>query len=262
MTETYTLITGASSGIGKELAEIFAHDGHNLILVARTEIKLLEIERVLEEKYNIRVECFPMDLAVADAAKRLHDQTAAYVVDNLVNSAGFGDWNVFLDADWRRQYEMVQLNVIALMQLIWLYGNDMRSRRYGRILNISSLAAFTAGPYMASYYATKDFVLNFSQGVAEELRGSGVTVTALCPGPTFTGFEAAAGMTDSRMFKLFRPADAKDVAILGYRAMQNGKTVACYGIYTKFLNVATRLSCRKLTRKIAAFINKKPSGRS
>ena len=199
-----------------------------------------------------------MDLAVVDAANHLHQQTESFVVDHLVNSAGFGDWSAFLDSYWQCQYEMVQLNVIALMQLTYLYGNEMKSHHFGRILNLSSLAAFTAGPYMASYYATKDFVLNSSQAVAEELRGSGVTVTALCPGPTNTNFETAARMKNSRMFKVFRPANAKDVAEFGYRAMQKGKAVAYYGMPTRLLNFGTQLSSRKTSRKIAAFVNGKP----
>ena len=260
MGKTYALITGASSGIGRELAEVFARDRHNLILVARSEEKLEKLAAALQKKYGIDAAAMPADLSVPDAAERLHEKTKerGYEVDNLVNSAGFGDWGGFLDSDWKRQSDMVQVNITALMQMTGLYGKDMRKRGFGHILNLSSVAAFCAGPYMSVYYASKGYVLSFSQAVAEELAGTGVTVTALCPGPTSTGFESAAQMKNSKMFTSLHTATAKEVAEYGYRAMQKGKVTAFHGRVTKAVNIGSRLFSRKAVRKAALWINGKP----
>lgn len=256
----YTLITGASGGIGLELATICAKNKQNLILVARNESKLRAIKTELEQKYLTHVEVLTADLSKVDAAQELYDTTTAagYTVSALVNNAGYGDHAAFLDSDWQRQYEMVQLNVTAMMQLTHLYGNDMRKSGHGRILNLSSVAAFSAGPYMSIYYATKGFVLSFSLAVAEELKGTGVTVTAICPGPTSTGFESAANMNGSKMFTFFKPQSAKAVAKCAYRAMMKGKPVAYHSPATKLFNVGSRLTTRKTAAGFAEKINTKP----
>ena len=253
----YTLVTGATGGIGYEIAKVFARNKHNLILVARNQEKLEKIKIDFEKDYSISVVVISMDLSNIDAAKDLYEKTTAegYIVDNLVNNAGFGDWAGFLDSDWKRQYEMVQLNITALMQMTYLYGNDMRKFGEGHILNLSSVAAFCAGPNMSIYYATKAYVLSFSEAVAEELRGTGVTVTALCPGPTATGFEKAAEMKNSKMFTFFKPASAEAVARYGYNKMMKGKVVAYYGMPTNIMNIGSRLSPRSITRKFAKAIN-------
>lgn len=259
MEQTYALITGASSGIGREIAEIFAEHHHNLILVARREDRLLSLKQKLEADYSVSVQVIPEDLSVVDAAKDLHEKTKSMKVDNLVNSAGFGDWGGFLDSSWQRQQDMVQVNITALMQLTYLYGNDMRRNGGGHILNLSSVASFSGGPYMSIYYASKGYVLSFSQAVAEELKGTGVTVTALCPGPTSTGFESAAQMKNSRMFTVLHPAEARDVAQRGYDAMQAGKVVAYHSAATKLMNIGSRLCPRKTARKFAMYINGRPA---
>lgn len=256
----YTLITGASSGIGLELASLCAKKKQNLILVARSGNKLQEIKTELERKYAVHVECFAIDLSKPNSAKELYDKTAdaGYDVTILINNAGFGDHEVFLDSDWQRQQAMVQLNITTLMQLTYLYGNDMRDEGTGRILNISSVAAFSAGPYMSIYYATKGFVLSFSLAVAAELKGSGVTVTAICPGPTKTGFESAADMKNSKMFTQFFPQTAKSVAKCAYRAMMKGKPLVYHSKATKLMNVGSRLTSRKFAAGFAERINQKP----
>lgn len=255
----FTLITGASGGIGLELARLCAADGRNLILVARSAGKLRAVKEELEGKYSIQVEVLTADLSRVDAAKELHEKTTAagFTVDTLINNAGFGDHAAFLDSDWQRQFEMVQLNVTALMQLTHLYGNDMRRQGRGRILNLSSVAAFSAGPYMPIYYASKGFVLSFSLAVARELKGSGVTVTCLCPGPTGTGFEAAANMKGSKMFAL-RPQSAEAVARCGYDAMKRGKAIAYHSPTTKLFNIGSRLVSRSFAASLAEKINTKP----
>lgn len=260
MRKAYTLITGASGGIGKELAELFAKDGHNLILIARNEKKLLGVKKKLETRYGIRVVVIVLDLSKQNAAEKLHAYTTQkqYVVDHLVNNAGFGDWGEFLEADWERQNEMVQVNLFALMRLTYLYGRDMKKQRKGRILNVASVAAFCAGPYMSVYYASKAFVLSFSQAIHEEVKEYGVSVTALCPGPTKTGFETTAQLKNSKMFTLLPVESAKAVAKCGYKAMRKGQPLAYSGLVTKYGNVASRIVSKRIARKFAKQINGKP----
>lgn len=194
----YTLITGASSGIGRELASLFAADGHDLVITARNRTALAEVKSLLERRYGVHVETFAIDLSENDAPLKLYDYTTShgFIIDHLVNNAGFGEWTGFLDGTWRRQHEMMQLNMNALAELTYRYGRDMRDAGAGRILNVSSVASMMAGPYMAMYFASKAFVRSLSEAVAYELRGTGVTVTCVCPGPTATGFEKAAKMRD------------------------------------------------------------------
>ena len=186
----YALITGASSGIGRELAALFAADGHDLIITARRQSKLSEVKRTLERRYHVRVETVALDLSEPDAPRNLHDYTVSHglTVDHLVNNAGFADWTGFLDADWHRQHEMMQLNMAALAELTYRYGRDMRGLGHGRILNISSVASMMAGPYMAMYFASKAFVRSLSEAVAYELRGTGVSVTCVSPRPDLHRF--------------------------------------------------------------------------
>ncbi len=260
MRKAYTLITGASGGIGKELAELFAKDGHNLILVARNEKKLIGVKKKLETRYGIRVVVIVLDLSKQNAAEKLHAYTTQkqYVVDHLVNNAGFGDWGEFLEADWERQNEMVQVNLFALMRLTYLYGRDMKKQKKGRILNVASAAAFCAGPYMSVYYASKAFVLSFSQAIHEEAKKYGVSVTALCPGPTKTGFETTAQLKNSKMFTLLPVESAKAVAKCGYKAMRKGQPLAYSGLVTKYGNVASCIVSKRIARKVAKQINGKP----
>lgn len=185
----YALITGASSGIGREMAALFAADRHDLIITARSQGKLDDVKRTLEHRYGVHVETVALDLSESDAPQQLHDYTVSqgFEVDHLVNNAGFADWTGFLDADWHRQHEMMQLNMAALAELTYRYGRDMREQGHGRILNISSVASMMAGPYMAIYFASKAFVRSLSEAVSYELRDTGVSVTCVCPGPTSTG---------------------------------------------------------------------------
>lgn len=256
---SYTLITGASSGIGRELAKCFAKDGHDLILVARRADALEQVKQELQAACNVDVVVMPEDLAQKDAAQRLYDKTVAagYEVDHLVNNAGFGDCAPYLDSDWQRQYDMLELNVAAMMQATYLFGGAMRRRGFGRILNVSSVASFSGGPGMAIYYATKGFALFFSEALFEELRGTGVTVTALCPGPTRTAFEKEAKLDKARMFSVIPVADAEKVAQYAYRRMLQGKAYAYAGWPVKAMSFVSRLSPRCIARKFAAFVNGK-----
>ena len=253
----YTLITGASSGIGLELAKEFAKHGHNLILAARTGSKLEALKVELENTYPVKVETFAADLSIEEERNRLfaYTQSAGIDVEILVNNAGFGDSNAYLDTSWERQKNMVELNVLALMHLSHLYGNDMKKRGTGKILNLSSAAGLSAGPYMPIYYASKAFVLSLSQAMYEELSGSGVTVTALCPGPTATGFEKSAGMENAKMFHTIGTETAESVARCGYKAVMKGKAVVYHGKITHGFNIASRLLPRSFVRKRAITMN-------
>lgn len=248
MKET-ALITGASSGIGLDLARLFAKDGHDVVLVARSEGRLREIAAELERDCGVKAHVIAADLAQPDAPRTLVDALPC-AVDVLVNNAGFGITGPFVTTDLAKELEMIQVNVVALTALTKLLLPPMVARRRGRVLNVASTAAFQPGPLMAVYYATKAYVLSFSEAIADELRDSGVTVTALCPGPTSTGFADAAGMTKTRLFNLAKPMDSAAVAREGYKAMQRGRRVVVTGMKNKLLTQSIRVSPRRMVTAI------------
>lgn len=255
--EQYTLITGASGGIGRELAKIFAENGNHVILVARNEKKLGELRDEIRKSYGVRAEVITGDLSDEETVKRIYQTTKenGWEVDTLVNNVGFGDHNCFFDTSWERQKNMLDINISALVYMTYLFGNDMREREYGRILNLSSMASLCAGPYMALYYASKVFVRSFSEALTEELAPFHIAVTALCPGPVSTGFEKNADLGGSKMFRVLKVADAASVASAGYRGLVKGKAIVYYGMNTKFLNIVSRIFSRKQIRRIAMRIN-------
>lgn len=250
------LITGASNGIGLELARIHAAKGDDLILVARSENKLAEIRSQLEKQHKIRVTVIAKDLSLPDAAKDVYDETKRLnlTVDYLINNAGFGDFGMFTDTDWHKEQQMINLNITTLTQFTKLYLKDMVGRRSGRIMNVASTAAFQSGPTMAVYYATKAYVLSFSEAVDNEVRDKGVTITTLCPGATESGFQAAAAMEDSALVKGKKLPTSKEVAEYGYSAMMKGKTVAIHGLVNWIMANSVRFLPRalvvKVTRKV------------
>jgi short-subunit dehydrogenase len=251
MNET-ALITGASSGIGLDLARLFAKEGHDVVLVARSEGKLREIAAAIERDSDVKTHVLVADLAKPEAAQRIVDELRARAIDVgvLVNNAGFGLAGPFSETDLAKELEMIQVNVVALTQLTKLLLPAMVARRRGRVLNLASTAAFQPGPLMAVYYATKAYVLSFSEAIADELRDSGVTVTALCPGPTETGFADIANMTASRLFNLAKPMSSADVARAGYEAMKRGRRVVIPGIKNKLLTQSVRVSPRRMVTMI------------
>ena len=253
----YTLITGATGGIGLEFAKVFAARGSSLILVARNEERLKKIQGTLESAYGVDVEIISADLAEKQAPENVYRyvKSQGWRVQILVNNVGFGDHNCFFDTRWQRHKNMIDVNIKALMHLTYLFGEDMRKRRKGRILNVSSLASFCAGPYMSVYYASKSFVRSFSEALSEELKPYHVTVTALCPGPVATGFEQNAGLQDSRMFKMLHVSDAASVARAGYVGMMKGKALVYYGWQTKAASLLSRMCPRMVTRKAAMYVN-------
>jgi len=246
------LITGASSGIGLDLARIFAADGHDVILVARSEAKLRELARELESKHGITVHVLPSDLSKADTPQRLFDAVAAkgLAVDILANNAGLGTTGKFLETDFTTELETIQVNVTALTHLTKLFLPPMVQRGQGRILNVASTAAFQPGPLMAVYYATKAYVLSFSEAIAEELGGTGVTVTALCPGPTATGFQKKANMGSLNLLHVMKPVSSMEVAQAGYRGLMRGKRVVIPGVKNKIGVQALRVSPRRVATKV------------
>ncbi len=220
------LITGASAGIGEELARIHAKKGGDLILVARTRERLHALQAELESKYGITVTLIVEDLSLAGSAQKVFSATQAsgVKVDILINNAGFGGYGEFYKGDLPGYESMMQLNMNTLTSLSHLYLQDMVKQGRGKILNVASTAGFVPGPLHAVYYATKAYVLSFSQAIAEELKGTGVTVTALCPGPVETAFVARANLGGMRVFQ--KAASAAAVAEYGYKAMEQGKIVA------------------------------------
>jgi short-subunit dehydrogenase len=243
------LITGASSGIGLELARLFARDGADLVLVARRRELLEDLAAELRREHGISTTVLDEDLAQEPApariARTLGDR--GITVDTLVNNAGFGTYGPFLDSDLGATLELVQVNVASLVALTRLITPAMVERRSGRILNVASTAAFQPGPLMAVYYASKAFVLSFSEALANELHGSGVTVTALCPGPTRSEFQRRAAMEDSRLVSGLVPMmESAAVALAGYRAMRKGRTLVVPGVANRLGVFSVRLAPRRL----------------
>ena len=258
MTNT-ALITGASSGIGLELAKIHARKGGNLVLVARSVDKLAALKHELESTYNVTVTVIPADLSQPDSAQQVFEQTEALSlqIDTLVNNAGFGGHGHFHQRSLESEQSMMQVNMMALTSLTHLYLKGMVERNEGKILNVSSTASFMPGPLQAVYYATKAFVTSFSQAIAEEVKNYNVTVTALCPGTVATGFVAAGDLEGIDAWK--NAKSAQSVAECGYKAMENGDLIAFNEPQLKFMlnwiiPFMPRKSILKMSRK---FMEKK-----
>ena len=247
-----TLITGASNGIGYELARIFAQNQKNLVLVARSEGKLQALSQELVDKYKIEVVVIAKDLSKSGAAQEIYDELSqkAVVIDHLVNNAGFGDYGFFKDTELSVEVDMINLNVLALTEFCKLFGKEMVARKSGRIMNVASTAAFQPGPLQAVYFATKAYVLSFSEAIANEFADHQVSVTALCPGATETGFAQTANMDGKSFFKNKNLPTAKDVAEFGYKAMMKGEVVAIHGFMNNLLAQSNRLTPRSLVTTI------------
>ncbi len=250
------LITGASSGIGAELARQFAGDQWDVILVARREEKLRELGSELEGKHAIKSHVITCDLSKTDAPTELHArvQELGVTVDALVNNAGFGLLGRFAKLDLQRQLDMVQVNVMALTHLTALFLPEMISRKRGGVLNVGSTAGFQPGPFMAVYFASKAYVLSFSEAIAEELIGTGVTVTCLAPGPTESEFGSKSGMSSSPLFRFGGTMPTESVARAGYRAFRRGKILVVPGIPNKFGTFMVRLVPRIVARKFVKIV--------
>lgn len=248
------LITGASGGIGYELAKLFARDHHHLILVARSADKLAQVARELET-YSATVKTLPLDLASPPAPKFLFDQLQreAIAVDILINNAAFGTFGEFARMGEEEILGQIDLNIRALTELTRLFLPPMVARRSGRIMNVASIAGFQPGPLLAVYYASKAYVISFSEAIANELRNSGVTVTCFCPGATHTGFAQRAGIQESRLFKM-GAMSAEKVALDGYRAVMEGRGMAISGTHNWVVAQSTRFAPRKMVTAVSRWI--------
>ena len=246
------LVTGATSGLGYELALLLARNGHPLVVVARRQADLDRVAGELRDRHSVPVETIVADLARPEAVETIvaELERRRVAVEILINNAGFASYGPFAESNPSREVDMIQVNVVALTHLTRLLLPGMLARRRGRILNVASTAAFEPGPLMAVYYATKAYVLSFSEAIASELRGSGVTVTALCPGPTATGFQRRAAMEDSKLVSGRTLMDARTVAEAGYAAMLAGKTVVIPGWRNWLMAEAVRFAPRNLTTAI------------
>ena len=249
------LITGASSGIGWDLAHIMATD-FDLIVTARNQKKLEELASQLESAHGAHVHVIPADLARPQAPEEIFAEVArrGLPVDVLVNNAGFGSYGAFKSTSLQEELDMLQVNVTAVTHLTKLALRGMLERKRGRILNVASTAGFQPGPLMAVYYATKAYVISFSEAIANELKGSGVTVTCLCPGPTATEFATRADMEKSRLFMLGRMR-SQDVARAGYKGMLRGKRLVIPGVMNKLVMQSVRFTPRKMVTAIAGNLN-------
>lgn len=250
---SYTVITGASAGIGSDFARQLAQTGQDLILVARRKDKLDELAKTLQLEHGIDVKCFAIDLADPAGSEILATEisTNNLAINGLINNAGFGDRGGFIDLPLERQMQMIQLNVTTLVELTHRLAPNMREQEKPFIINVASTAAFQAGPNMAIYYATKAFVLSFSEAIHEELRHQGIAVSALCPGPTLSEFAAEANITDSNLFK----AGAMTSAEVAKQALANRHSaIVVTGIKNQVGVMLGKVSPRFMTRKIAGWL--------
>ena len=249
------LITGASGGIGYELAKLFARDRHDLVLVARSGDRLSQIANELQA-HGVAVKTFSLDLAAAPSPKFLYDQLhrEGVAVDILVNNAGFGTFGEFAKMPEEQIFGQLQLNIVALTELTRLFLPRMITRGSGRIMNVASTAGFQPGPLMAVYYATKAYVISFSEAIANEVRDSGVTVTCFCPGATHTGFAKRAGNDKSRLFQA-GAMNAEKVALDGYRAVMEGRTLAISGAHNWLVAESTRFAPRRLVTAVSRWVS-------
>lgn len=243
------LITGASAGIGEAFAEIFAENSYDLVLVARNEAKLQSLASRLP---HVQTTVIAKDLSESTAPQAIYNELQAkgIQIDVLVNNAGFGDLGLFHERSWEKQAQMIDLNIRALTELTYVFGKEMVARKSGKILNVASTAAFFPGPLMSIYYATKHYVLAFSEGLAEEWKPFGVTVTTLCPGPTESDFQKAADMEEARLVKGQKMPSSRVVAQYGYDAMMRGKVTTVQGFSNKFLAFSSRFAPRTILAKV------------
>ncbi len=255
----FALITGASSGIGYELTQLFARDGYGVVMVARDEKRLLGAAAKIMESSNVPIKTIAIDLALPGAPFQLYQDLKRdnYNIEYLVNNAGFGGSGKFAETDWDYENMMIQVNIVALSQLTKLFLKDMAARNSGRIMNLASIAGFQAGPLMSVYYATKSYVLLFSEALANEMKGTGISITALCPGPTRTEFQSTAGVEKARLFRSIMVMSAEKVAKIGYKGMMAGKTVVIPGILNKIMIESERISPRKMVTSISRFLTEK-----
>jgi uncharacterized protein len=249
------LVTGAASGFGFEFAKLLAADSYNMILVDIDASRLESVKDYIIQNYPVEVDVIVCDLAKPQAAGEIYYRIKSRLIDVLINNAGFGLSGFFTKTDWQTEEAMINLHILAITHLTKLFITDMVSRRSGRIMNISSVAAFQPGPLMAVYYASKSYILSFSEAIANEVKGTGVTVTVFCPGLTRTRFqENTAIHSNTKMIKIGRIASVKKVARIGYHAMLIGKTLSVPGIENKIVVLLNRIVSLKARASLVRYI--------
>jgi len=253
--DKYALVTGASSGIGYEFAKLFAKDGKNLVVVARSQDKLEALKTEIENKWGTSVVVLPRDLSDPNAPQEIFSELESQNidVDVLVNNAGFTGYGMFAETELQRELEMIQVNVISVVHLTKLFLNKMMRNKSGKILNVASLVAFVPTPLESVYSGTKSFVLNFTEALANEVKGTGVSVTCLCPGipgVAKTSFYKRANMDNIRAAKL-PMMDAARVAKDGYIALRKGKVIALPGLLNRLVPFLVRITPRNMLARMA-----------
>lgn len=256
--EDYVLITGATSGIGREFVKLFISDGYNIVLTSTSEELLNKEKKDLEKKYkNIKIYTIAKDLSKEESAKEIYEELKKEKINIsiLINNAGFGYFGKLVDSDIEKNNNLLMVNNNALVKLSYYFGKDMAKRKKGKILNVASIAAFESGPYMATYYASKAFVLSFSEALREELKGDNVIVSCLCPGPTRTNFEKSANLQKSFMFSKLKTFSSEYVAKVGYNSLKKNKVFVITGMIYKIMIFLSRFTPRIVNTKIASYVN-------
>jgi len=254
------LITGASEGIGYELVKLFAKDGYDCVLVARNKQKMDQLAAEVEKNFGITTRVIAKDLSLPESAQEIFDElnAAGVPVDVLINNAGLGLCGDFAKSDMNMNMHLIQVNLLTLTKLTWLFLPGMLKRKSGKIMNVGSIASFAPSPNFALYNASKAYVLFFSEALREELKGTGVSVTCLCPGATATQWQARAGAVGIRLNKV-RIVDAKIVAETGYKGLMKGKRVVVPGLDNKITVLSSQLAPRAMILKVAKFLTQKTS---
>ena len=249
----YVLITGASRGIGKEMAYLFASEGYNLLLVARSEDLLDAICKDINAKYKVETRYLALD--ISKAYKDIYDYCIVnkIIVDILINNAGFGQYGKAIDYNLEVDNRMIDLNIKAVVALSQLFGKLMSTQGQGQILNVASVAAFMSGPYMACYYASKAFVLNYSLALRQELKKDNVKVSVLCPAPTRTNFFEEAGVKPGKLYLLFSRS-SRQAALTGIKCLKRNKAYMIDGMLYKVLVEIMRLLPLTVSTKIMSLV--------
>ena len=253
----YTLVTGASTGIGYELSKLFAKDKHNLILVSRNKNKLQSVKNELL-KYNIDIKILALDLESSEDIQSLFNyiEINKLAVNILINNAGIGTFGDFNDIEWSKEEALIDINIKALTQLTKYFLPKIIDYKNGGVLNVASTAAFCSGPRMAAYYASKAYVLNLTEAIYEEYKDNGIKISCLCPGPVKTSFQGKAGIKKSESAKKYL-MDAEEVAKVCYKDFNKGKLIIIPGMKNKLLVIGNKLLPRNISRKIILKTNKK-----
>lgn len=253
----YTLVTGGTEGLGMELVKLFARDKHNIIIVARNLKKLNEVKFSIEKEFKVKVEILNIDLSVNNSCEEVYRfvEKNNFVVDNLINNAGMGGFGLFHESNIINDEKLIEINISSLTKLTHYFLKKMIGRNSGGILNVASTAAFSAGPMMNTYYASKAYVLSLTEAIYEEVKGYKIKVSCLCPGAMETNFQSKAGIVKNEKSKalLMKP---KDVAEVGYKDFNKGKVIIIPGVKNKLLVLGSKLLPRSLGRKTVLYSNK------